>query len=289
MSRTINKGFNDFLHQIAPPRTEAEPSKTLHLSIANFLKTGYGLNDFVVTGSLRNGTCITGCSDHDYFAVISKGKLRADSTATVSEIKNYLDFHMHHAEVSVRSSGIRIAFGVGAREATHVIPADLVSEVNGYRVYDVPDYAGGWMKASPDAHGAYIKTIEQRLGTRVSNLIKLMKAWKYCVDVPISSFYLELATARYLEGVSSIVYDVDIHGILSSLFNTEIAPIEDPTGISPSVPPCAEHSDFTTIKSELTFAFMRANKALEARFKYNVVEAFDWWNLLYNGKFPQYY
>lgn len=289
MSRTVNRGFNDFLQQMAPPRAEAESSKTLHLSIANFLRGGYGLNDFIMTGSLRNGTCIAGCSDYDYFAVISTDKLKADSTATVSEIKNYLDFHLHHGAVCEQAPGIRVTFGVGAREATEVIPVDFVAEANGCRVYDMPNPSGGWMRTSPDAHGAYLKALEQRLGAGVRNLIKLVKLWKYSVGVPISSFYLELATVRYLEGVSSVVYDVDLHGIFSSLFNTEMAPIHDPTGVSGNVPPCSANADFQAIKSELTYAFLRANKALEARLKYNIAEAFDWWHLLYNGKFPKYY
>ncbi|AJE04158.1 nucleotidyltransferase family protein [Geobacter pickeringii] len=289
MSRTVNRGFNELLHRVTPTHTEAESSKTLHLSLANLLRSGYGLNDFVITGSLHNGTCITGCSDYDYFAVIPTNRLKADSAATVSEIKNYLDFHLHHGEVSEQVPGVRVAFGVGAKDVTVVIPADMVAEANGCRVYEMPNPAGGWMRTSPEAHGAYLKTLEQRLGPGVRNLIRLMKAWKYSAGVSISSFYLELVTAKYLEGVSSVVYDVDMHGILSHLFNTEMAPIQDPTGVSGHVPPCTAHSDFVAVKEELTLAFIRANKALEARLHYNVAEAFDWWHLVYNGKFLKYF
>lgn len=287
MTRTVNKGFHEFLHRIAPPRTEAESSKTLHSSIADFLRTGYGLNDFIITGSLRNGTCINGWSGYDYFAVMPTGKLKADSVATVSEIKNYLDFHLQDAEVRIQYPGIEVA--VGARGTIKIIPVDFVTEANGQKIYDMPDDTGGWMRTSPDAHGAYIKTIEQRLGVGGRNLMRLMKAWKYCGGVPISSFYLELAVAKYLEHASSVVYDVDVHGAFRYLFNNEMAPIEDPMGVSGCVNPCSAHSDYMTVKTELTAAFMRAARALEARLKYNVAEAFEWWRLLYNGKFPPYY
>ena len=289
MPRAVNKRFHDFLHQVAPPRAEGESSKMLHLSMANLLRTGYGLNDFAMAGSLRNGTCVAGGRGYDYLAVMPTEKLKADSTVTVSEIKNYLDFYLPQAEVSVQLPGILVIYGVGAKEATWVIPADFVTEANGYRIYDIPNYSGGWMRTSPDAHGAYIKSIEQRLGTGANNLIKLIKAWKYCSSIPISSFYLELVVARYLEGRSSVIYDVDVHGVLNNLFDNEMAPIEDPTGVSGYVAPCSAHSELVTVKSELTSALMRSSKALDARLKYNIAEAFEWWRLLYNGKFPAYY
>lgn len=286
MSRTVDMGFRDLLHEMVPSHPESESSKAFYLSIKDCLATKYGLVDFFKAGSSRNRTGVPGCSIHDYFAVIPNKRLKSDSTATVSEIKNLLSCHLNHADVQVVNPGIRVSSGT---EVANVIPADYVEDVDGCKTYDVPDYSGGWMKASPDAHGAYIKTIEQQLGAKVKNLIRLVKAWKYCSAVPISSFYLELAVARYLEEKSSVIYDVDVQGVLSSMFNNEIAPILDPMSVSGFISPCMEHSESKIIKSELTSALIRANKALDARFKYNIAEAYEWWKMLYNGKFPGYY
>ena len=46
-------------------------------------------------------------------------------------------------------------------------------------------------QASPDAHNAYVASIDTKFGGKVKPLIRFIKAWKYFRDVPISSFYLE--------------------------------------------------------------------------------------------------
>jgi len=66
-------------------------------------------------------------------------------------------------------------------------------EDNGYKVYDIADGAGGWMKTSPDAHNAYVRDIDDPLGGKVKPLIRFLKAGKCFKDVPISSFYLDCA------------------------------------------------------------------------------------------------
>jgi hypothetical protein len=104
-------------------------------------------------------------------------------------------------------------------ERTEIIPADYMRDSYGYKVYDIADGAGEWMKTSPDAHNAYVQAVDDKFNGKVKPLIRFLKAWKYFRDVPVSSFYLELRVAKYAVGESAIVYDIDVQRILKMLWD----------------------------------------------------------------------
>ena len=54
-------------------------------------------------------------------------------------------------------------------------------------------------------------------------LIRFLKAWKYFQNVPVSSFYLELRIAKYTEGETSIIYAIDLKGVLAHLDSVNLA------------------------------------------------------------------
>jgi hypothetical protein len=169
------------------------------------------------------------------------------------------------------------------------VPADFIEEKNGFYIYDIADSNDGWMKACPDAHNAYVAKIDKKLGGRLKPLIRFVKAWKYFQAVPISSFYLELRTARYAEGEDSIVYSIDLKRVLSKLLENELSAIQDPIGISGYVRGCKTETLKIDALSKLKTATSRAEKACNAEHSGNISDAFAWYGLLYNNEFPSYY
>jgi hypothetical protein len=167
--------------------------------------------------------------------------------------------------------------------------ADYLRQENRFKVYDISDGAGGWMNASPDAHNAYVSYINEKHGGKVKPLIRFIKAWKYFRDVPISSFYLELRVTKYAEGEKSIVYDIDVKRVLGQLWDKQLADMQDPMGVSGYIPACKSDALREEALSKLDSAFVRAEKALEAKNEGKISDAFYWWRLLYNSEFPTYY
>lgn len=159
---------------------------------------------------------------------------------------------------------------------------------NGKSVYDIADGNGGWMKASPSIHNAYVRDINSNLSNKVKPLIRYIKAWKYYKNVHISSFYLELRTTKYAEKESSIVYSIDIKNILKFLFDNDLPAIQDPKGISGYINPCKTDTMKDDSISKLETALSRAEKAREAEIKGNIKDAFYWWDLLFDNNFPSY-
>jgi len=164
-----------------------------------------------------------------------------------------------------------------------------VNKSNGHSVYDIADCAGGWMKASPDAHNEYVRNIDNKLGNKVKPLIRFIKAWKYYRDVPISSFYLELRVAKYATDESSILYAVDVKRVLCLLRDCALASMQDPMGVSGYIPACKTEALKADAISKLDTAAARAEKACEAASKDDISSAFYWWRLLYDDQFPSYY
>lgn len=289
MPRTVDEGFRDFLSNLTPSNTESQAAKTHRASIEACLKNNFGLRRFVRIGSFGNGTSISGFSDIDYLASLPTDQLTRNSTSSLVKVKNALDARFPYTGVSVRCPAVVVPFGNRKAEITEVVPADYIREAYGYKVYDIADCSGDWMKASPDAHNSYVRSVDAKLGGKVKPLIRFIKAWKYYRAVPISSFYLELRVAKYASDETVIVYDIDVKNVLCHLRDCGLARMQDPLRISGYISACRSDAAYRDALSKLQTAAIRAEKAREATVNDDISTAFDWWRLLYDNEFPTYY
>jgi len=290
MPRTIDEGFRDFLTKLTPLPSESNAATQHRASIEACLKSNFGLHRFFRTGSFGNGTSIAGFSDVDYFASIPCDQLTENSLYSLRKIRSALRRRFPNTGVIVGNPAIKVPFGIYPSETTEVVPADYLGKTkSGYKVYDIADRVGGWRRSSPDAHNAFVRRVDKRLGGKARPLIRFIKAWKFLRDVPIQSFYLELRVAKYLTEESSIVYEIDVARILNWLDKNRLPAIQDPLGISGYIYPCTTAANLVTAKSRLETAATRARKAVLAEKCENTKLGFYWWNLLYRGKFPRYY
>lgn len=289
MPRTIEIGFEELLQKLKPSSFESLAATSHRASIEGCLRNNFGLIRFVRIGSFGNGTSVSGFSDVDYLACLPTASLTQTSTASLTKVRNALDYRFPTSGVYVDCPAIVAPFGTIRSETTEIVIADKVDEQNGYKIYDIPDCSGGWMHAAPDAHNDYVERINRKLSYRVKPLIQLIKAWKYYRSVPISSFYLELRIAKYAETETSIIYDIDVKRVLRMLWDAQLAGMQDPVGISGLIPACKSAALRLDALSKLSTAVTRAEKARDASQKGDVQDAFAWWRLLYNDQFPTYY
>ena len=289
--RTIDQGFRTFLQRLTPTSGESTAAKNHRVSIKACLESNFGMTHFFQTGSFGNGTSISRYSDVDRFAVIPPQNLNKNSTYMLNRVRNALNIRFRRTDIRISRPTVIIRFGTDAKESTEVTPAYYIGNTqrDSYRVYGIPNFLNGWMRSSPDAHNAYVRNIDQKLGGKVKPLIRFIKAWKYYWNVPISSFYLELRVAKYAEGKSNIIYDVDMMGVFSHLHKSGLASMQDPMGISGYISPCSTNAKLAEAKSKLFVALVRVQKAYGAGRNGNVKNAFYWWDMLYSHKFPNYY
>ncbi|MFA8390252.1 nucleotidyltransferase [Burkholderia ubonensis] len=289
MPRTIEEGFVDFHDKIKTSAAETVAAKSHRASIEACLKSNFGLNRFTRIGSFGNGTNINGHSDVDYLACLPISVLTRTSTASLVKVRNALDLRFPNTGVRVSTPAVVCPFGTYKSEDTEIVVADYIKEEKGFKVYDIADGNDGWMQVSPDAHNYYVAEVDKKHGGKVKPLIRFIKAWKYYREVPIKSFYLEMRVAKYADGESSIVYDIDVKRILAMLRDSDLAAMQDPTGVAGYIYPCKTDAFKQDAISKLKTAATRAEKAREATANGDIKEAFDWWRLLYNDKFPTYY
>jgi hypothetical protein len=131
------------------------------------------------------------------------------------------------------------------------------------------------MRASPDAHNAFVRQIDERLGGKLKPLIRFAKAWKCYRQVPISSFYLELRVASFMRDDSSIIYDIDLNTVFRKLCDCGLAAMQDPMGISGHIPAAKSAARLADARSKLETAASRAEKARAAAVRGAIAEAFD--------------
>lgn len=289
MPRTLEQGFSDFLVKLRATTAETVATASHRASIEACLRTNFGLNRFTRIGSFGNGTNVSGYSDVDYLACIPTNQLTNSSTYSLNKVRNALVLRFPNMGIGVRCPAVSCPFGEYKSEDTEVVVADYVKDENGFKIYEIADGNDGWMQVCPDAHNAYVKYVDDQLGGKVKPLIRLIKAWKFYQSVPISSFYLEMRVAKYASTEKAIIYDIDVKNVLEQLRNNGLAAMQDPMGFSGYIYPCKTQALQVDALSKLNTAATRAEKAWLAKDKNDLKGAFEWWQLLYNDKFPSHY
>jgi hypothetical protein len=287
--RTIHQGFDIFHSRITPSSCEMGKASSHKSSITATLEKNFDLKQLFYSGSANNGTSISQHSDVDFFAWIPTQKLKKNSSVSLREIKECLQARYPNTSIYVDSPAVVLDFGTAEWDKAEIIPADYVWQEDGKKVYDIPDGSSGWLKSSPSTHTSYVSTENARLSKKLKPLIRFLKAWKYYCNVPISSFYLELRTTKWMESESNIVYDIDLCSIFKKLDSCGLAGIQDPKGISGYVAPCSSEAKKQDALSKLSTASTRAQKARNEDSLRNTKGAFEWWNKVFDGNFPSYY
>lgn len=288
-TRTIAQGFTAFHSRITPSGYEAGKASSHKASITSRLEQYYELKQLFYSGSANNGTSIARHSDVDFFAWIPTDKLKQNSATSLREIRECLQQRFPNTSVYVDSPAVVLDFGSADWDTAEVVPADYVEQKNGKKVFEIANGSGGWMRSSPSTHTAYVTEENTRLGRKLKPLIRFLKAWKYYCSVPISSFYLELRATKWMEGESSIFYDIALCTILKKLHSCSLEPIQDPKGICGYVPACATEAKRMNAFTKLATAKTRADEAREAGRAGRTSEAFGCWDKVFAGKFPSYY
>ena len=289
MAYSVNAGFNEFLTKLTPNVSESEAAKSHRQSIESVLKRIFGIINFFRSGSFGNGTSISGHSDVDYFAHIPVKKVKSNSGTMLSDVRDVLNNRFPRTGVRVNTPAVLVPFGTDVSENTEVVPAKMVSldEDLGF-IYGIADGSGNWINSCPKAHNQYVSSVNDKLDKKLKPLIRFIKAWKYYLNVPISSFYLELFVTNYMDGDSLIWYSIDIKRIIGKLYDDNLPDVRDPTGISDYISPCSSSAKKDETKTKLLTAYTRAKFAREAEEDDKNKDAFYWWDKFYGGNFTSY-
>src|SRR5699024_5883254 len=129
------------------------------------------------------------------------------------------------------------------------------------RGYWIANPAGGWMESHPEEHNEYVNTVNRKHNGGAKTLARQLKIWKYLRNVPISSCYLEMRAAHYLEGKSVYEPFSDLYLSLGKMYLADLASMNDPSGLGSRFGACSSEANRTKALSKLGTAVVRAGKA----------------------------
>ena len=192
--------------------------------IEEWLKTDLGILRMRETGSWHHGTALDGFSDVDYF-VSMRDSCPSSSTTALEDLCASLSRGVPGAYVSIDRPAVRLRYFEDGPDV-EITPA-YIRETDDY---DIPDPGStGWIRSNPAVHLEYVDRAQQESGGRAKGLIRLVKTWKSCNNLPLSSFYLEMRTAQYALNNKPIIYDWDLRDFFKSLANSGLREMNDPT------------------------------------------------------------
>jgi len=291
MEKAVDQGFRKFHGMLTPAREEAQATKKHKALIETCLQKKFGAISCFLTGSFGNGTSIRGYSDVDYFTCIPSKNFKSNSFTMLQDIQNTICEYFPKKNIFLREPAIVIHFEDTTSVPIEIVPAKLTKEkVENMHLYEIANGSGngGWLLSSPGVHNKYVDEIDRRFNGRVKQLVSFLKAWKYSCGAPIKSFYLEIFVTTYASSKKSIHYSKDIKNILTLLWNTQLAALKDPKGISGPIQPCSSQVQKNNALQKSYIALKRAKEAYEAEKKGDVTRAFHWWNRVFARRFSSW-
>lgn len=287
MALTVDQGFEEFLRRLVPTQAQRNAGASHRSSVKGALESRLNVSYFFETGSFSHGTGVRHHSDIDVLVSLSDAKPSSSYTA-LTWVKDALEARFPQTTVRIRRPAVQILFG-GGYETWEVIPGFLTGRGGSALVYDIPSPVmnGGWIDAAPKEHLAYVDECNEKPHQGdAKHLARLIKAWKYYCNVPISSFYLEMRAAQHVKTQSTYIHVWDVCQLLEKLNGHQLADMNDPKGVSGRFGATSSDSNRTDALSKLNTAATRARKALDAEQAGNADTAFYYLDLLFGGNFP---
>ncbi|WUR95182.1 hypothetical protein OG757_23570 [Streptomyces sp. NBC_01262] len=243
---TISEAFSEYLKTKIPKSWEREEVTKFRTRINEILSAEYGLLGFFQSGSFSNGTGISLKSDVDYMAWIPIARKTTYSSSTLEAMKSLLTIKLWEAS-SIWTSRPTVSIDFrGIVTQYEVTPAFYEREANGHIIYSISGPNNTWRESAPKAHLAYVRDIDQKRNGKVKGLARLLKAWKYEHDVPVSSFYLEMRAAEYGASNDSIIYPSALPSLMRKMVNHELRSMNDPAGLVNRISACSSELKRTT-------------------------------------------
>jgi predicted nucleotidyltransferase len=287
MARTVDEGFEEFLRRLVPTLAQREAGAGHRSAVKAALVSRLSVKNFFETGSFSHGTGVRNRSDIDVLVSLGDDKPGSSYTA-LTWVKDAFEARFPQTTVHIRRPAVQILFG-GGYETWEVIPGFLTARGGAAFVYDIPSPVtnGGWIDAAPKEHLAYVNECNEkpRKGS-AKDLARLVKAWKYYCNVPISSFYLEMRAAQHIKSQKTYIHVWDICQLLEKLRDHELADMNDPKGASGRFSATSSDSTREDALSKTKTAATRARKALDASRTDDPDTAFYYFDLLFGGNFP---
>jgi hypothetical protein len=265
--------LNDLTALYTPTASEFDAARRHRGSIESRLDAFLGLHEMFEIGSLRHGTGVWNYSDADFLASL-KGIQPGSPWTMLNRVKDTLQERFPSTAIVIRRPAVVCRFSDAHVEVVPAYPADT-----GYWIADPSD---GWMKTYPKDHNQYVNYVNKKHDGAAKRLARRVKIWKYLRNVPVSSCYLEMRTAKHLDGEDAYSPLWDLYLTLKKMHDVGLASMNDPAGLGSRFGSCSSESRRQDALSKLSTAVSRARKAKDFHQNDDNENAIDQLKLLFN-------
>jgi hypothetical protein len=284
MALTVAQGFDKFLENITPLESQREAATKHRASVETSLQNAVDVKMFRESGSFNHGTGVRSNCDVDL--LVSLGSKPGTSATALNWVKTALIASFPQTTVRISRPAVQVLFN-GGRETWEIIPGFRKNQGDA-ALYDIPGVDTGWLESAPTEHLKYVNEVNRKTAIKggAKKLARLAKAWKYYNNVPVSSFYLEMRAAKYMEDEKSFDVMYDVARYFHYLNRIQLEAMNDPQGLTTRFYACSSTATATDALSKANTAATRSAKALEAYKNDKLAEVFEWLDKLFGGKFP---
>jgi hypothetical protein len=290
MALTVEQGFTEFLSRLTPTEAGRVASAKHRASVEASLKGALEVSRFRDIGSFGHGTGVRGYYDVDLLVSIKGGRPGTSDTA-LNWVKNALQASFPSTNVRISRPAVVVDFANGV-ERWEVVPGFITGRGGkDVYVYDIPGAASGWLDSAPAEHLYYVNEVNNspKITGGAKKLARLVKAWKYYNNVPISSFYLEMRAAKWLSTEASFNPIWDMAGLLGHLQDIGLGAMNDPKGAAGRFYACSTTPKATEALSKLNTAVTNARTGRDYHVAKDPANAFVYFDRLFGGRFPSRY
>jgi hypothetical protein len=270
---TAQQWLADLTSYYTPSSSEFDGARGHRAAIEARLDAYLGVLEMFEIGSLRHGTGVWYYSDADY--LVSLKGIQPNSIWTMlNKVKEQLQARFPSTDVVIRRPAVVCKFSDGDVE---VVPGYLAS--SGYLIANPAN--DSWMLTHPKDHNRYVNDVNTKHNGAVKKLARQIKVWKYKRSVPVSSCYLEMRTAKHLDGEDSYSPLWDLYLVLKKIRDAELASMNDPTGLGSRFGACSSEANRLDAMSKLNRAVSRALKAKDHAHEGDESQAIEQLKLLF--------
>lgn len=256
--------LEQYIKKLVPPAFDVSlVARRKKEILAALEKGGLSVVSTFEGGSFSHGTAIAGKADVDLMVWVSYSDQTSLPSSTLEKFRSALYIYTSATKANVSTPTVQLAFASPPR--FEVVPAFWEKDTASGVVYEIPGRRNEWVLSAPKVHKQYVNRENDRLSKKVKPLVRLVKAWRYHVSAPISSFYLEMRTAEYAKGEKSIYYYIDLPAVLRRILLKNLADMNDPSGIVGRIPACSSEANRLLSKKLMLEAVANLELAEAAR------------------------
>ncbi|MFE9843394.1 SMODS domain-containing nucleotidyltransferase [Streptomyces goshikiensis] len=248
----IWEAINQYLDERAPKDWHKAEVRKYRQRIYDILYSEFRLMSFFQSGSFQHGTAIMPYSDVDYISRFHFEDKPNSSNTILNKVRDTLKRELWEASsVYVARPTVTLQF-TGLISSYEITPAYLLrGSCDDDRVVAIPAPGGEWRESAPQAHNKFVAEMDGKHKGGVREIARLFKAWKYEQAVPVSSFYLEMRCAEYGKNNDTIWSLGALRSIAAKLIDSDLAAMNDPTGLVSRISACSGESNRVASMSKL--------------------------------------